>query len=36
MTRSFKDELFNHERIREEEDVILEIETADPFYNPEN
>lgn len=36
LTRSFKDELFNHERIREEEDVILEIETADPFYNPEN
>lgn len=36
VTRSFKDELFNHERIREEEDVILEIETADPFYNPEN
>jgi len=36
LTRSFKDELFNHERIHEEEDVILEIETADPFYNPEN
>ena len=36
VTRSFKDELFNHERIREEEDIILEIETADPFYNSEN
>ena len=36
LTHSFKDELFNHERIREEEDVILEIETADPFYNSEN
>lgn len=33
LTRSFKDELFNHERIREEEDVVLELETSDPFSN---
>lgn len=36
VTRSFKDELFNHERIREEEDVLIEMETLDPFYNSEN
>lgn len=36
LTRSFKDELFNHERIREEEDVVLEIETSDPFSNASN
>lgn len=35
-TISFKDELFNHERIREEEDVLIEMETLDPFYNSEN
>lgn len=35
-TRSFKDELFNHERIREEEDVVLELETSDPFSNASN
>ena len=36
LTRSFKDELFNHERIREEEDVVLELETSDPFSNASN
>ena len=36
LTRSFKDELFNHERIREEEDVVLELETLDPFSNASN
>ena len=36
LTRSFKDELFNHERIREEEDVVLELETSDPFSNTSN
>lgn len=36
LTISFKDELFNHERIREEEDVLIEMETLDPFYNSEN
>ena len=35
-TRSFKDELFKHERIRDEEDVLIEMETLDPFYNSEN
>lgn len=35
-TLSFKDELFNHERIREEEDVVLELETSDPFSNASN
>lgn len=34
-TRSFKDELFNHERIHEE-DVVLELETSDPFSNASN
>lgn len=36
LTRSFKDELFNHERIREEEDVVFELETSDPFSNASN
>lgn len=36
ITRSFKDELFNHERVREEEDIIIELESPDPFYNSEN
>lgn len=36
LTCSFKDELFNHERIREEEDVVLELETSDPFSNASN
>ena len=36
LTRYFKDELFNHERIREEEDVVLELETSDPFSNASN
>ena len=36
LTRSFKDELFNHERIREEEDLVLELETSDPFSNASN
>ena len=35
-TISFKDELFKHERIREEEDILVEMETLDPFYNSEN
>lgn len=35
-TRSFKDELFKHERIRDEEDILIEMETTDPFYNSEN
>lgn len=34
--RSFKDELFKHERVRDEEDVLVEMETLDPFYNSEN
>lgn len=36
ITRSFKDELFNHERVREEEDIIIELESPEPFYNSEN
>lgn len=36
ITRSFKDELFKHERVREEEDIIIELESPDPFYNSEN
>lgn len=36
ITRYFKDELFNHERVREEEDIIIELESPDPFYNSEN